>query len=379
MTTPTELRAALVDKLTADGTLTDPAWRAGAAAVPREAFVDEYFLTTPGSMPTTYEPVRKDSPGWLEGIYRNETLVTQLDGHLRPSDVQGPVTGSPSSSSTLPALVLGMWQQLDVEAGHRVLEIGTGTGYSTALGAYRLGDGNIVSIEVDPGVGGRAADALKAAGFSPTQVIGDGLAGHEDGAPYDRLIATCSVRHLPQPWLYQVKPGGKILATFSGWSYAFGLALLTVTEPGCASGRFLPGHTSFMIARPHDRPPRQSITLLSGDERPAEIDPSLLGDWTGKWVAQLAAPSAEILGSGGEQILVDFATGSHARTQPDPDGGWTVTQRGPLRLWDQVETAVKAWQREGAPHQQGFGITIDGGGQRVWIGSEDGPGWNLPV
>ncbi|MFJ2581173.1 hypothetical protein [Kitasatospora aureofaciens] len=119
------------------------------------------------------------------------------------------------------------------------------TGYSSALGALRLGERNLVSIEVDPGVAERAAASLKTAGFSPALVVGNGLAGHEDGGPYDRLIATCSIRHLPLPWLYQVTPEGKILVTFSGWSFAFGQALLTVTEPGCATGRFLPGQISY--------------------------------------------------------------------------------------------------------------------------------------
>ncbi|MFD4397184.1 ATP-grasp peptide maturase system methyltransferase [Kitasatospora sp. NPDC058478] len=379
MSSPSELRAALADELTDEGVLTDPGWRAAVAAVPREAFVDEYFLPVPESVPTAYAPVLSDDPGFLAAVYSDETLVTQLDGHLRPADAEEPVTGSPSSSSTLPSLVLEMWQQLGVEDGHRVLEVGTGTGYSTALGSHRLGDAQVVSVEVDEGVAARAAASLKSAGFAPTLIVGDGLAGHKDGGPYDRLIATCSVRTLPLPWLYQVRPGGKILATFSGWSFAFGQALLTVTEPGCASGRFLPGYVSFMIARQHDRPPRGSLTLMAGDERPTEVDPATLSDWTGKWVAQLAAPSAEILGAGGQQILMDVATGSHARTTPDPDGGWTVVQRGPLRLWDQVETAIQQWQRHGAPHQDRFGITIDGAGQRVWLGTEDGPTWNLPV
>ncbi|MDH6124943.1 ATP-grasp peptide maturase system methyltransferase [Kitasatospora sp. GP82] len=380
MTTSAEFRSTLVDQLTANGTLTDPGWQKAAATVPRELFVCEFFRVVPGSNPTSYEAVYRDSPGWLEVVYADQTLITQLDSSTRPSDTDGaPVTGSPSSSSTLPGLVLGMWHQLEVEAGQRVLEIGTGTGYSTALGAHRLGDENLVSIEVDPAVAERAATAIKAAGYAPTLVVGDGLAGHPDGAPYDRLMATCSVRYVPQPWLYQVRPGGKILVTLTGWSFAFGLALLTVTEPGAATGRFLPGYTSFMVARPHDRPPRQSLALLPGDERQSRIDPALIEDWTGGWVAQLAAPSAERLGAGGQQVLSDVATGSQARTMPNPDGGWTVTQRGPLRLWDRVEDAVQAWQAAGSPHQEGFGVTITDQGQRVWIGSEDGPGWNLPV
>ncbi|MFJ6621430.1 ATP-grasp peptide maturase system methyltransferase [Kitasatospora sp. NPDC091335] len=377
--TAADLRAALVRQLADGEGLTDPLWHAAAAAVPREAFVGDYFRMVDGSFPTSYEPVREGADGWLEAVYANRTLVTQLDGRTRPADADGPVAGSPSSSSTLPSLVLRMWQQLEVHDGHRVLEVGTGTGYSAALGAHRLGEENIVSVEVDAVIADRAAAALRTAGYAPHLVVGDGLAGHKARGPYDRLIATCAVRTLPYPWLHQVKPGGKILVTFSGWQFGYALALLTVTEPGEATGRFLPGWTSFMIARPHDRPPRQNPTLLPGEERAARIDPATITTWTGTWVAQLAAPSAERIGAGDQQILIDHATGSQARTRPDGHGGWTVTQRGPLRLWDRVEEAVEAWQAEGAPHQERFGITVTGDGQRVWLGSEDGPGWNLPV
>ncbi|MGW3075775.1 MULTISPECIES: ATP-grasp peptide maturase system methyltransferase [unclassified Kitasatospora] len=380
MSTSEELRAALAAGLAENGALSDPAWIKAAEAVPREVFAGAYFLPVEGSNPTGYRAVRRGDPGWLEGIYTDQTLITQLDGRTGADDAGGqPVVGAPSSSSTLPSLVLGMWQRLGTDTGHRVLEIGTGTGYSTALGAHRLGDANLTSIEYDPEVAERAAAALRTAGYAPRLVLGDGLRGDPDGGAYDRLIATCSVRYLPMPWLHQVKPGGRILVTLSGWSYASGLAELTVTGPGEATGRFLPGYTSFMIARPHDRPPRSTVAMLPGDERPSLIDPAVIDTWTGSWVAQLAAPSAERMGSGATQILSDVATGSQARTTPCPDGGWTVTQRGPLRLWDRVEEAVHLWQQAGEPHQQGFGITVSPAGQRVWIGTEDGPGWDLPI
>ncbi|MGW6374426.1 methyltransferase domain-containing protein, partial [Streptomyces niveus] len=281
MSTAAELRTVLADRLTEDGTLREPGWSAAARAVPRELFTGAYFLPVAGSFPTAYRPVREGEPGWLEGVYTDETLITQLDGRTRPDDVtRRTVPGNPSSSSTLPSLVLRMWHQLGAEAGHRVLEIGTGTGYSTALGAHRLGDADLTSVEYDPVVGRAAAAALKAAGFAPRLIIGDGLRGDPDGGQYDRLIATCSVRYIPLPWLHQVRPGGKILVTLSGWSYANALALLEVTGPGEATGRFLPGHTSFMIARPHDRPPRPTLVLLPGEERPSRIDPAKLDDWT---------------------------------------------------------------------------------------------------
>ncbi|MET9399022.1 hypothetical protein [Kitasatospora sp. NPDC002965] len=44
-----------------------------------------------------------------------------------------------------------------------------------------------------------------------------------------------------------------------------------------------------------------------------------------------------------------------------------------------MESAVEAWQAAGEPHQDGFGITVSPLGQRVWIGSEAGPSWNLPI
>ncbi|WP_411073803.1 ATP-grasp peptide maturase system methyltransferase [Streptomyces sp. cmx-4-7] len=380
MSTSAQLRSALADRLAEDGTLTEPEWHSAATTVPRELFTGPYFLPVAGSVPTSYRPVREDDPGWLEGVYSDETLITQLDGRIRPGDVtEDAATGSPSSSSTLPSLVLRMWQQLGAEAGQRVLEIGTGTGYSTALGAHRLGDANLTSIEYDPMVGSAAATALKMAGFGPRLIIGDGLRGDPDGGQYDRLIATCSVRYIPLPWLHQVRPGGKILATLSGWSYANALALLDVTGPGEAKGRFLPGHTSFMIARPHDRPPRPTLALLPGQERPSQIDPGKLDNWTGGWVAQLAAPSAERMGAGAEQILWDVSTGSQARTVPNANGGWNVVQRGPVRLWDRVERAVQRWQDAGEPHQEEFGITVSAAGQRVWLGTEGGPGWDLPI
>ncbi|MFI0717754.1 ATP-grasp peptide maturase system methyltransferase [Streptomyces sp. NPDC021224] len=380
MSTSAQLRERLTDRLVAEGVFADEGWREAARAVPREVFAGSYFLPVPGSVPTAYRAVREDEPGWLEGVYSDETLVTQLDGRTRADDVsEDVVTGSPSSSSTLPSLVLRMWQQLGAEAGHRVLEIGTGTGYSTALGAHRFGGARLTSVEYDPGVGRAAAATLGVAGFAPRLVVGDGLRGDPVGAPYDRLIATCAVRYVPLPWLHQVRAGGRILATLSGWSYANALALLDVTGPGEAVGRFLPGRTSFMIARPHDRPPRPTLALLPGDERPSRIDPAVLDDWTGGWLAQLAAPSAERLGTGAEQILWDVSTGSQARTASLPGGGWSVVQRGPVRLWDRVEQAVRRWQESGAPEQEGFGISVSPAGQRVWLGAEDGPGWDLPI
>lgn len=267
MSTSAQLRAALADALTEDGTLADPAWRSAVETVPRELFAPGYFEQVPDSAPTRYRPVREGETGWLEGIYTDRTLITQLDGRTRPDDVAtGTVVGSPSSSSTLPSLVLSMWHRLDAQAGQRVLEVGTGTGYSTALGADRLGNAGLTSIEYDPVVGAAAAAAVRSAGYAPRLIIGDGLRGDPEGGAYDRLIATCSVRYLPMAWLHQVRPGGRILVTLSGWSYASGLALLTVTGPGTATGRFRRRAVRWLPSRPV-RPVRAGFRRWAGSVR----------------------------------------------------------------------------------------------------------------
>ncbi|MDX2825849.1 methyltransferase, partial [Streptomyces ipomoeae] len=116
-----------------------------------------------------------------------------------------------------------------------------------------------------------------------------------------------------------------------------------------------------------------------GNTRPTRLDPCLLDDWTGQFLAQLAAPSAELMTTGDGVILVDVATGSQAWTEP-AGNGWQVHQHGPLRLWDAVEEALTTWQDAGAPPQSDFGLTVEvDGTQRVWLGEPGGPAWYLPV
>ncbi|MFC5214330.1 ATP-grasp peptide maturase system methyltransferase [Streptomyces coerulescens] len=382
--TATALRHRLVEQLVADGVLHDAEVRRAAETVPREVFLGP-AIYKPSSPPgvTVWTPTLRDNTPadeWLRLTYSNQTWVTQLDGILA-EDAVGPVTGgSPTSSSTLPGVVLWMIEQAGVTRGKRVLIIGAGTGLSTAYVCEIAGEQNVTSIETDAAAAERARKALAEAGYAPTLIAADGLRGYSGRAPYDIVIAFCSMRHVPYGLLQQVKTGGTLLVTLSGWGVAHGLVHLTVAGSNLAQGRFLPGYTSFMIARPHDRPPHGPFELLPGDERSSRIDPALLDDWTGRFVAQLAAPSAERLGAGSEQILLDVATGSQARTRPaDAREGWTVNQRGPLKLWNAVEDSIALWEGHGSPHLSEFGMTITPDAQTVWLGEPHGPSWTLPI
>ncbi|WP_416978727.1 ATP-grasp peptide maturase system methyltransferase [Streptomyces sp. T028] len=371
---PAELRHSLAAPLD----LTEPAWRAAVEAVPRELFLGDCLFRPSGSR---WEPVQRDRTGedaWLRLVYQDTTWVTQVDG-VSAADAPGPLAGRPTSSSTLPSLIVRMVELAGLQQGEKVLEIGTGTGYSTAILSHRLGDQHVYSVEYDPRLAALAAGRIHAAGYFPNLVTGDGLDGHREAAEYDAIVATCAVRHIPPAWLHQVRSGGTITTTLSGWMLASGLIRLTVHDDGTATGRFTGERIGYMLARPHERPPRPTYFQRQGQTRPTRLDPGLLEDWTGQFVAQLAAPSAELMTTSEGVILVDVATGSQAWTEP-VEGGWQVHQHGPLRLWNAVEDALAEWQDAGSPPQSDFGMTVDiDGTQRVWAGTPDGPSWRLPV
>ncbi|MFD7059791.1 ATP-grasp peptide maturase system methyltransferase [Streptomyces sp. NPDC059906] len=374
MTDPADLRRQLAAAVPVD----DPAWRTALETVPREPFLGNGLFQFDGRQWIPVHRDRTDPEEWLGLVYQDTTWVTQVGG-TTAADATGPVTGRPTSSSTLPSLIVRMLDVAGISEGHKVLEIGTGTGYSTAVLCSRLGDKNVYSVECDPGLAVAAADHLHATGCHPTLITGDGLAGHKDDAEYDHLVATCAVRHIPPAWLCQVRAGGTITTTVSGWMLASGLVRLVVQDDGTATGRFHTDEISYMLARPHERPPRPTFHQLPGQTRATRVNPALLDDWTGQFLAQLAAPSAELMSTGTGVILVDVATGSQAWTEPARDG-WTVHQHGPLRLWDQVEDALADWQEAGLPPHSDLGLTVDPDGtQRVWLGTPDGRSWRLPV
>lgn len=257
------LRHELAVRLELDGHIRTPQWRAAVEEVPRHEFIREFFdrVDAPNS-PTLWDPIsseRSTPERWLRLAYKDASHVTQLDGKTAPADVAGPVEGNPTSSSTMPSLVARMWEDLDVRDGDRVMEIGTGTGYSTALGYQRLGADKITSVEVDPRLAERARQALARAGYDPHLVVSDGEKGSPDGAPYDRIIATCSFRYVPRAWLEQSKPGTVILVTLSGWLGGTGLVKLTVTGDGTANIS-CPGTSASCRPGPTTLSPLSSLT-----------------------------------------------------------------------------------------------------------------------
>ncbi|MFD9904046.1 ATP-grasp peptide maturase system methyltransferase [Streptomyces sp. NPDC059063] len=373
------LRETMTKALADDGRLADPAWRHAVATVPRHRFVPGFFL--PAHQPdtqglTVWEPVTAelDYGRWLAAAYSNTTLITQFDGD--EADWTNPAVrhgGAPTSSSTLPSLVLRMWADADVREGHTVLEIGTGTGYSTALACERLGSGGLTSIEVDGRRLQTAESALSGCGYAPTLAVADGLYGYWPEAPFDRIVAACSFRAVPPALIAQTRPGGKILLTLSGWLYGYARVLLTVAEDGTAEGPLLPGTISFMSARTHAAPafgnPAHWAAELPERPRTARHGPQWLTAETAqafhlRFLAQSAIPDAQMTTVGEVVHLIDVVTGSAATLTPE-GSGWQVREGGPLKLWERIEHLLNAYEAAGRPGPETFTVCVNDGGQHL--------------
>ena len=200
MTTPSlaELRERLVAEVLATSGIRDERIAAALRDVPRHLFLPH--------LPP-------------EEAYLDDAIVTKRDAD-----------GQPISSSSQPAIMAIMLDQLDLAPGQRVLEIGAGTGYNAALIRHIVGpSGAVVSVDIEADLVDRAREHLASAGYPDVTVVAaDGAEGYPPGAPYDRVIATVGVSDLAPAWLHQAGPDARIVVPLdvrgSQLAVAFGRA-----------------------------------------------------------------------------------------------------------------------------------------------------------
>ncbi len=329
----------------------------------------------------------------LDGVYADDAVVTRDEG------------GVPTSSSSQPSLMARMLDQLQVGAGDRVLEVGTGTGYNAALLAT-LGAA-VTTVELQPEVAAAATEHLATAGVRVAQdtaaagsvvvVTGDGAA--PPGGPYDRVIVTAGCWSLPGPLLDSLADGGVLVAPLRINGVELVLALdrdgATLSGAGGIPCGFMP--------------------LRGGDARPwrwplgaggfATADADLGDEGRGALDRLLATPGRSLddpLGLGEDERILDALLWLGLQGDPlislmQPSEGrppWTVALDVlPASLlvieltarFDRVAGAVlhggegalrscragmAAWRAVGAPGPAALELTIEPSGDRA--------GWSLP-
>ncbi|TDC65983.1 methyltransferase domain-containing protein [Streptomyces hainanensis] len=348
----------LVETLRDSGSL-PPEWGDTVAAVDRAGFVPD---VCPGLDRTV------DEKEWLAAVYSDRSVVTQVDDGAEGG------RGVPTSSSSQPSRMLEMLELLDVHEGQRVLEIGTATGYHAAWLCHRLGSDNVTSVEIDERLHDQARHHLVAAGYAPRLVVADGARGFAPGAPYDRIVSTCTLREITPELLSQTRDGGRIVTPFGSSFHSYSYLTLDVHD-GVGTGRFS-GQPSFMWSRPQAGR-RADVSDIYHGERGApgttDLDPGELNAPDAMFAISLRVRDAwpeitwEDDGSGEWTywLLTDDRR-SWARIEYAPGRTeFSTEQHGPRRLWDEVAVAYDRWRSLGFPKRSHYRLTVTAEGQSV--------------
>jgi len=118
-----------------------------------------------------------------------------------------------------PYIVALMTELLELKGDEKVLEIGTGSGYQTAI--LSLLAREVYSVERIPQLAEKARERLHELGYANVHIhLDDGYEGWPEHAPYDAIIVTCAAEQMPQPLVQQLADGGRLVAPVgeSGWS-----------------------------------------------------------------------------------------------------------------------------------------------------------------
>jgi len=146
----------------------------------------------------------------FQNIPRHEFVVPS---ELDRAYYNEPLSIMNNQTISQPGVVSRMTEWLDIKDGQKILEIGTGSGWQTAILSYLVRNGTVHSVERHPELAEFARKNLEKLGIDNTHVIlGDGSLGYPEESPYDRIIITAACTEIPQPLLEQLGENGLIIA-----------------------------------------------------------------------------------------------------------------------------------------------------------------------
>lgn len=337
----------------ADSVCTDaPEWRDAVAATPRHLLVPRWWERIPTSPHEEWALHPTYVMELYERAYADVTLVTRVGpDHADYAQTGQRAAGEPTSSSTLPGLIVDMLHRLAPRPGvDTVLDLGTGSGYCACLLADRLGDDQVTSIDVDGYLTGTARHRLAQIGRKPRIETVDAT-GPIRGGPYDRIIATVSARPIPANWISALAPGGRLVATIAGTTL---MITADMDHTGTATGWVASDSASFMATRSHpDYPPRLNDVYAEARDAdgayvgpPDGPTPDLWQEHGLRNLFELYAPGVEIRSVALTDRRITFllaADGSWARAEDDGSRP-LVHQTGPRLLWAGLERTRDEWE-----------------------------------
>jgi protein-L-isoaspartate(D-aspartate) O-methyltransferase len=138
-----------------------------------------------------------------------------------------------------PYIVAYMTEALAVQPTHRVLEIGTGSGYQAAILGQLARE--VYTIEIVSGLARTASTVLRELGYSNVHVReGDGYVGWPEHAPFDRIIVTAAPNEIPQPLIEQLAPGGRLVIPVGSQGDTQWMTIVERTAAGVVERRTIP-------------------------------------------------------------------------------------------------------------------------------------------
>jgi protein-L-isoaspartate(D-aspartate) O-methyltransferase len=161
-------------------------------------------------------------------VPRHEFVPTQERPHAYENR---PLPIGYGQTISQPYIVALMTDLLKVGPNHRVLEVGTGSGYQAAILAELAAE--VYTIEIIQELGEQARDRLRRLGYDKVTVrVGDGYYGWPQHAPFDGIIVTAAADHIPPPLIQQLKPGGRMVIPVGGPFMIQQLVLVEKEEDG---------------------------------------------------------------------------------------------------------------------------------------------------
>jgi len=340
----------LVDQLVAAGAITDNAIERAFRDTPRHLFIHR-------------------GKTWGAGEARDRVVVGGTDASeddLRLIYQDAVIEIKAGSTSSQPAVMARMLEDLGLRKDMQVLEIGTGSGWNAALMAAVCGGRHVFTIELDRELATTAARLFKQLGYAGVTVgCGDGALGYPPGGPYDGVLVTAACDDLAPAWLEQLADPGVILFPWrlhAGTNSTAAAALRLERSGEALEGRFTQClHVAPLVSRHIACPPEQApgaVPEPGGSGVVVSRVPMPEGCRARTKVWSLAfflglnlRPSARMLGDG--VTVADLQAGELVRLAPP---GADLELEG--ELGEHVESIIAGWQGLGSPGMEDYRLAV---------------------